>query len=72
MEKQITTFGVIVGARAFFNSELALGGRKEILELLSSRGYGSIILDTNTTPTGIVEGYEDAKKCEYAPADTKE
>jgi len=63
MEKQKTTFGVIVGARGFFNPELALGGRTKILELLSNRGYGSVILDTNTTPTGVVEGYEDAKKC---------
>ena len=63
MEKQKTTFGVIVGTRGFFNPKLAQGGRSEILELLESKGFGSVILDTKSTPTGVVEGYDDAKKC---------
>jgi len=63
MEKQKITFGVIVGTRGFFNPDLALNGRNAILELLDNCGYGSVILDRNSTPTGVVEGYEDAKKC---------
>ena len=57
------TFGVIVGTRGFFNPELAADGRKQITELLGKKGYDCVILDSSETPTGVVEGYDDAKKC---------
>ena len=57
------TFGVIVGTRGFFSPELAAEGRKEITALLDKKGYEAVILDVKETPTGVIEGYEDAKKC---------
>ncbi len=63
MEKKKITFGVIVGTRGFFNPELAQAGRKDILALLEKKGIEPIILDAKETPTGVIEGYEDAKKC---------
>jgi L-fucose isomerase-like protein len=63
MEQNSMTFGVIVGTRGFFNPELAKSGRKEILTLLEKKDIDAVILDSGETPTGVVEGYEDAKKC---------
>lgn len=63
MKKKEMTFGVIVGTRGFFNPELATGGRSEILKVLDNKGYEAIILPMDETPTGVVEGYDDAKKC---------
>ncbi|MDC7232770.1 MAG: fucose isomerase [Spirochaetales bacterium] len=63
MKKQKMTFGVIVGTRGFFNPELAAAGRVEILDVLNNKGIDAIILDSSETPTGVVEGYEDAEKC---------
>ncbi len=63
MKRQQITFGIIVGTRGIFNTELAISGRDDILEVLNSLGYGSVILDTSETPNGLVEGYDDAKKC---------
>jgi len=63
MNKRKMTFGVIVGTRGFFNPELAAAGRTEILEVLKNKGMGAVILDTAETPTGVVEGYQDAEKC---------
>ncbi|HKJ80046.1 MAG TPA: hypothetical protein VKA10_10945 [Prolixibacteraceae bacterium] len=61
-ELKKVTFGVIVGTRGFFNSELAASGRKELLAKLDELGYGSVILPTGATPTGAVETIDDAKK----------
>ena len=61
-ELKKVTFGVIVGTRGFFNSELAASGRKELLARLDELGYGSVILPTEATPTGAVETIDDAKK----------
>lgn len=63
MKDKKITLGVIVGTRGFFNPELAAKGRKEITELLEKKGYGCVILDSSETLTGVVEGYDDAKKC---------
>jgi len=56
-------FGVIVGNRGFFPDELALEGRKEILEVLGSLGCETVALDEKDTPFGSVETLEDAKRC---------
>ncbi len=57
------TFGVIIATRNIFNFELAVSARKKVLELLDQLGYGAVILPSEETPTGNVEGYEDAVKC---------
>ncbi len=56
------TFGLIVGTRGFFNSELASGGRKDLIALLEKLGYEYVILPVEATPTGSVETIDDARK----------
>jgi len=63
MAKQKQSFGVIIATRNIFNFELAVSARKSVLEKLDKMGYGSVIIPTDATPTGNVEGYEDAVKC---------
>lgn len=58
------TFGLIIGTRAYFNSDLAIDVRKTLLEELGKAGYGYVILDECDTPTGgSMETVEDGKKC---------
>ena len=58
------TFGVIIGTRAYFNSDLAIDVRKTLLSDLEKAGYGYVILDPSDTPTdGSMETLEDGKKC---------
>jgi len=57
-----TKFGVVVGHRGFFNSALAIDGRKKILNKLNKLGYEITILPEHETPLGSVETIEDAKK----------
>lgn len=57
------TFGIIVGNRDVFPSELAKQGRIEIIEAMNKLGYDYVILGENDTRFGVVELYEDAKKC---------
>lgn len=61
--KKRLTFGVIVGTRNIFNSELAKEGRAQILSELDKAGYDTVILSTDETPTGAVETIQDARKC---------
>jgi len=61
--KKPTTFGLIVGSRGFFNSELAIQGRKDILAKLDSLGYRYVIPEESATPNGAIETYADAKLC---------
>jgi len=58
-----TTFAVIVGNRGFFPDALARQGRKDILETLKKNGYNAVALSTQDTKYGVVETFEDAKKC---------
>lgn len=55
-------FGLIVGTRGFFNSELAAGGRKDLVALMDKLGYDYVILPAEATPTGLVETIDDARK----------
>jgi L-fucose isomerase-like protein len=57
------TFGVIVGNRGFFPDVLAKEGRKDILNVLKSNGYGAVALSMTGTKYGAVETFEDARKC---------
>jgi L-fucose isomerase-like protein len=58
-----STFGIIVGNRDVFPDTLAKEGRLEIIELMKEMGYNYIILSEEDTKFGVVETYEDAKKC---------
>jgi L-fucose isomerase-like protein len=57
------TFGVIVGNRGFFPDILAKEGRKDILDVLKTNGYGAVALPMTETKYGAVETLEDAGKC---------
>ncbi len=57
------TFGLIVGTRGFFNPELAVQGRKDLLARLDQLGYNYIIPPEDATPNGAIETYADAKIC---------
>lgn len=49
--KKKMCFGVIIGTRAYFNSELAKDVRKQLLETLTKEGYDYVILPEDATPT---------------------
>ena len=57
-------FGVIIGTRAYFNSELARDVRKQLLKTLDAEGYDYVILPEDATPTGSssIETREDGLK----------
>lgn len=57
------TFGVIVGTRGIFNSALAAEAREQLLSLLSKQGCQVVILDSDKTPSSVVETVNDAKEC---------
>ena len=57
--------GIIIGTRAYFNSELAKDVRKQLLKTLADEGYDYVILPEDATPTGSssIETREDGLKC---------
>ena len=57
------TFGVIIATRNIFNFELAVAARSQVLAKLDKMGFDHVILPSEKTPTGNIDGYEDAKKC---------
>ena len=56
-------FGIIIGNRDAFPDHLARDGRLEIIEIMKELGYDFVILGENDTNFGVVETYDDAKKC---------
>ena len=50
--KERMCFGIIIGTRAYFNSELAKDVRKQLLRTLADEGYDYVILPEDATPTG--------------------
>lgn len=56
-------FGLIVGKRGFFNSELVKVGRKQLLAKLDEMGYGYFTVSEKDTDHGAVETADDAVKC---------
>lgn len=58
-------FGIIIGTRAYFNSELAKDVRKQLLKTITEQGYDYVILPEDATPTGSssIETREDGLKC---------
>jgi L-fucose isomerase-like protein len=63
MNRQQQSFGVIIATRNIFNFELAVTARRKALDKLEKVGYNYHILPSDATPTGNIEGYEDAIKC---------
>jgi L-fucose isomerase-like protein len=63
MELKKQTFGVIISTRNIFNSKLAVDARAKVLAKLGQMNYNVIILPSEETPTGNIEGYTDAVKC---------
>lgn len=63
--KERMCFGIIIGTRAYFNSELAKDVRKQLLKALADEGYDYVILPEDATPTGSssIETREDGLKC---------
>ena len=63
--KERMCFGIIIGTRAYFNSELAKDVRKQLLRTLADEGYDYVILLEDATPTGSssIETREDGLKC---------
>ena len=63
--KRKQCFGVIIGTRAYFNSDLAKDVRKQLLKTLDDEGYDYVILPEDATPTGSssIETREDGLKC---------
>ena len=63
--KERMCFGIIIGTRAYFNSELAKDVRKQLLRTLADDGYDYVILPEDATPTGSssIETREDGLKC---------
>ncbi|MDY6193762.1 MAG: fucose isomerase [Bacteroides uniformis] len=63
--KERMCFGIIIGTRAYFNSELAKDVRKQLLKTLADEGYDYVILPEDATPTGSssLETREDGLKC---------
>lgn len=63
--KERMCFGIIIGTRAYFNSELAKDVRKQLLRTLADEGYDYVILPEDATPTGSssIETHEDGLKC---------
>lgn len=59
----MTTFGIIIGNRGFFPTELCEGGRATILKVLEEEDHKVIVLSPEDTPYGSVETYQEAKKC---------
>ncbi|WP_346863459.1 fucose isomerase [uncultured Draconibacterium sp.] len=63
MKQTKQTFGVIIATRNIFNSKLATDARAKVLEKLNKMGFDTVILPSEETPTGNIEGYADAVKC---------
>ncbi len=59
---QKITFGLIVGTRGFFNSSLAVNGKKQLITLMEKLGYDVVVLPNEASPTGVVETIQDARK----------
>jgi L-fucose isomerase-like protein len=62
-KKKTVTFGLIVGTRGIFNSELAAADRKKLLNVLDELGYSYVIPPPEQTTKGGRETRKDALLC---------
>ncbi|MFZ4693644.1 MAG: L-fucose/L-arabinose isomerase family protein [Verrucomicrobiia bacterium] len=58
-----TTFGVILGTRGFFPTELCREGREQALAALKGQGFEAIALTPEDSPHGSIESLAEARKC---------
>ncbi len=63
MNRKKSCFGLIIGTRGFFNAELALAGKKQLIAAIEKLGYDYRILPEEATPTACVETTEDGRAC---------
>lgn len=63
MKQTKQSFGVIIATRNIFSSKLAIEAREKVLNKLDKMGFDTVILPSEETPTGNIEGYADAVKC---------
>ena len=62
--KKQLCFGIIIGTRNYFNSDLAIDVRAQLLKILKDAGHDYVILPEDATPTqGSMETREDGMKC---------
>ncbi|MBO5976968.1 MAG: fucose isomerase, partial [Bacteroidales bacterium] len=62
--KKQLCFGIIIGTRNYFNSDLAIDVRAQLLKMLKDAGHDYVILPEDATPTqGSMETREDGMKC---------
>ena len=62
--KKQLCFGIIIGTRNYFNSDLAIDVRAQLLKMLKDAGHDYVILPEGATPTqGSMETREDGMKC---------
>ena len=54
------SLGLIIGSRQFFNGELALGARRDVLDQLGRLGIAAHILPVDATRNGAVETRDEA------------
>ena len=57
------TFGLIVGNRGFFPDHLAKSGREDMINVLTSAGYGVVVLSPEESKYGAVESRPESAKC---------
>ncbi len=62
LEKK-STFGLIVGTRGFFNTQLAVGVRASLIKTLEEMGYEYVITPEDATPRGAIETRQHAALC---------
>ena len=56
------TLGLIIGSRGFFNGELALDARRDVIAQLDKLGIGYQLLPVDATRNGAVETPDDVRK----------
>ncbi|HUV00565.1 MAG TPA: L-fucose/L-arabinose isomerase family protein [Bacteroidales bacterium] len=64
--------GLIIGNRNFFPSNLCIEARERLIKVLKEEGITAVILNSDETPYGTVETFDDAKKCAKLFAQNKE
>lgn len=59
----MSTFGLLIGNRDFFPSELCEKARREMLAVLQGNGHRVVCLSEEDTPFGAIENFTHASRC---------
>lgn len=70
--KQKLTFGLIVGTRDIFSAKLATSAREILIKKMEELGYDYVILPTEETVSGCIDGLTDGKKCAKLFSDNRD